>query len=442
VIVVVPARAEGDIRMLLSSLASCHPVAVGIEVIVVVNASEDDGEVERSANRHTCESVRQWRTDVAAVGLKSKGQGCAFSVHLVCEEQLPRERAGVGTARKIGLDEAVNRLLQAGVDDGVLLNLDADCTVSERYFTDVVGAFSGPDVNVAHLYFEHELPGDESLRNAMTDYELYLRVHVAALRLIDAPLRCHTVGSCIAVRASAYVALGGMNRRQGGEDFYFLNKVAQRFEIVELSGMTVYPSARFSQRTPFGTGQALQRALPDALPGDLPMYDPRTYGVVFTALRALDRAYYIGPGEWVDSRQLFGVAAGFFDDLEWREKVHSAREGVASAQAYTKRIRVWFDGFQVIKLANWLSLNAFSKVPVRHSARTIAYWHEGALDESSLVTLFAGVLAPRQPLHVGGTTDHGGIDATGGANIATILALLQWFRALDRACGRSVAVVD
>ncbi|MGK0172928.1 MAG: hypothetical protein ACI9W2_004672, partial [Gammaproteobacteria bacterium] len=282
VIVVVPARAEGDIRLLLSSLASCHPIAVGIEVIVVVNASEDDGEVERVANRHTCESVRQWRTDVAAVGLKSKGHSCAFSVHLVCEEQLPRELAGVGMARKIGLDEAVNRLLQAGVDDGVLLNLDADCTVSERYFAGVVEAFSGPHVNVAHLYFEHELPGDPSLRNAMIDYELYLRAHVAALRLIGAPLRCHTVGSCIAVRASVYVALGGMNRRQAGEDFYFLNKVAQRLEIAELSGITVYPSARLSQRTPFGTGQALQRALPNALPGALPMYDPRTYGVVFT----------------------------------------------------------------------------------------------------------------------------------------------------------------
>jgi hypothetical protein len=35
----------------------------------------------------------------------------------------------------------------------------------------------------------------------------------------------HTVGSAMAVKAYQYVKVGGMNRRQAGEDFYFIQKL-------------------------------------------------------------------------------------------------------------------------------------------------------------------------------------------------------------------------
>ena len=40
------------------------------------------------------------------------------------------------------------------------------------------------------------------------------------------PWAMYTVGSAFAVTAEAYVKRGGMNRRQAGEDFYFLQNLA------------------------------------------------------------------------------------------------------------------------------------------------------------------------------------------------------------------------
>jgi hypothetical protein len=68
-----------------------------------------------------------------------------------------------------------------------------------------------------------------------------------------------TIGSAFAVRADAYVLRGGMNRRQAGEDFYFLQNLVQLGNVGEISSTKVYPSARLSNRVPFGTGPILQK---------------------------------------------------------------------------------------------------------------------------------------------------------------------------------------
>ena len=88
-------------------------------------------------------------------------------------------------------------------------------------------------------------------------YELYLRYYLLGLRYARFPHAYHTVGSSMAVRAWAYAKQGGMNRRQAGEDFYFLNKIIALGGFTELCGTTVVPSARRSHRVPFGTGRAM-----------------------------------------------------------------------------------------------------------------------------------------------------------------------------------------
>ena len=62
-------------------------------------------------------------------------------------------------------------------------------------------------------------------------------------------------------RASTYALSGGMNRRKAGEDFYFLHKIGPLGKIVAVRNTAVYPSARLSDRVPFGTGKAQQEWL-------------------------------------------------------------------------------------------------------------------------------------------------------------------------------------
>lgn len=88
-------------------------------------------------------------------------------------------------------------------------------------------------------------------------YELYLRYYRLALEYTGHPHAYHCIGSAFAVRTLDYVAQGGMNKRQAGEDFYFLQKLIATGRYATLQSTQVYPSPRFSGRTPFGTGQAV-----------------------------------------------------------------------------------------------------------------------------------------------------------------------------------------
>ena len=62
-------------------------------------------------------------------------------------------------------------------------------------------------------------------REAIMKYELYLRYYRLALEYTGHPHAYHCIGSAFAVRTLDYVAQGGMNKRQAGEDFYFLQKL-------------------------------------------------------------------------------------------------------------------------------------------------------------------------------------------------------------------------
>jgi hypothetical protein len=90
------------------------------------------------------------------------------------------------------------------------------------------------------------------------------------------PYYWHTIGSAFAVSADAYVRVGGMGRQQGGEDFYFLQKVFALGNIRELKDTTVFPMARLSDRVPFGTGPSLQKIVnePD---GNVRAYSKRAF---------------------------------------------------------------------------------------------------------------------------------------------------------------------
>ena len=175
-------------------------------------------------------------------------------------EELPDPKGGVGWARKIVLDEAARLLSQ----EGIMLCLDSDCTVAQNYLKVVTDHFqSNPDCNAVSIYFEHNLDTlgyDE--RHAIIQYELHLRYLVHAMRWAGHPFAFQTVGSSMAVRRKGYLAHGGMNTRQAGEDFYFLQKFIEVDSLQEIRNTTVYPSARISDRVPFGTGRAMSQLLP------------------------------------------------------------------------------------------------------------------------------------------------------------------------------------
>ncbi len=110
--------------------------------------------------------------------------------------------------------------------------------------------------------FEHPLSGNEfpeEVYRFITLYELHLRYYFRGLAFSGFPYVFHTVGSAMGVKAFQYVKAGGMNRRQAGEDFYFIQKLVPSGGYFNLNSTTVYPSPRPSFRVPFGTGASIAR---------------------------------------------------------------------------------------------------------------------------------------------------------------------------------------
>ena len=123
-VVVIPCFDEPDVLTTLRSLMLCVSTQNSVCVLVVVNSGELTDKAAIQNNRKTFNEL--------SVFAKEHSQPKLCFHALLCED-LPRKHAGVGLARKIGMEWAVRGFLQSGNSDGVIISLDADCTVSENY---------------------------------------------------------------------------------------------------------------------------------------------------------------------------------------------------------------------------------------------------------------------------------------------------------------------
>src|SRR5215211_5655639 len=147
--VVIPCFNEPDLIGALEALRRCDPPQEIFEIIVVINSPTGAAEAIVARNHKTVEESRAWIA------------GSGFSVHLIEACDLPPRHAGVGLARKIGMDEALRRFDDAGtLDVGIILCFDADCTCAPNYVVAVENHFrTHPESAACSIYFEHPLEG-------------------------------------------------------------------------------------------------------------------------------------------------------------------------------------------------------------------------------------------------------------------------------------------
>jgi hypothetical protein len=251
-VVVVPCYREPDILSTLNSLKACEPSVTNVEVIVLVNHSEIALKETKDYNCKTKVDIDNWI-------LNNRMEGIQF--FCVGPIELKKKWAGAGLARKKGMDEAVRRFNLLGKTDGIVVSLDADTLVDTNYLSEIENHFKINSKQVgATVAFEHQKK-DLGQRHfdGIVFYEQYLSYYKQALDFSGYPYSMFTIGSAFAVRALAYVKRGGMNRRQAGEDFYFLQNLVQIGNVGEITTTKVYPSSRLSDRVPFGTGPILRK---------------------------------------------------------------------------------------------------------------------------------------------------------------------------------------
>ncbi len=338
-VIVIPVYDEQYPLTPLKSLARNARPEQSVEVICVLNASENSRQEILERNRQAKHEMVQWVEDEKPF----------FDLHIIEENQLQEKFAGVGLARKIGMDEAAYRLHKVGFMNGIIACLDADTEVESNYCNALIGFFEQHSKFTAcSIHFEHPLDSPGYKREvifAIMHYELHLRYYRLGIAYAALPFAYHTIGSAMAVKGEAYIMSGGMNKRKAGEDFYFLQKYMTVNQLGSCAATTVYPSPRPSHRVPFGTG----RAVGEFLMGERNIeesYDLR----VFEELKAAfgtTADWYEGSVKINDKLMQF-TGEGLLDQIEM------FRQEAADLCDFRKRFFQWFNAFKTLKFIHFL----------------------------------------------------------------------------------------
>lgn len=345
-IVMIPCLNEPEIIRTLESLWACSPIKSACEVVVVVNESESSSGEIKATNERTYQELLDW---------KMQNDRKIMILHPIYARSVDARFAGAGMARKIGMDEIIRRFNDLNRPDGIIVSLDADCMVSENYLQEIERTFiSDKKCFAATLNFRHRVEemADEKQRQGILLYEDYLHYYKKALDFAGFPNSIYTIGSAFAVRASAYVKQGGMNRRQAGEDFYFLNKLTNLGRIVEISNAFVYPSARVSDRVPFGTGAAMNKWM--SSDGDLTVtYSFQAFLDLKKLFDQVELLYRVDETAYAAIKSVLTTPIiDYFKVIDFDQKVIEINKYSSSLAAFKKRFFQVFDAFIIMRFLN------------------------------------------------------------------------------------------
>jgi hypothetical protein len=261
-----------------------------------------------------------------------------------------------------------------------LFSTDADVTLPPNYFD--VAAAAKPAVGALLFEFDHRPSGEPALDRATFEYESYLRYYTLGLAWAKSPYAFHTLGSCLSIHAQAYAAVRGFPKREAGEDFHLLSKVAKITGVQSLHEPRIAIASRRSLRTPFGTGARVESTLAGKAVG---FHDPRLFALLRAVHQSLHRwATEPGgdrlamPGDTDEG--LWAVAASVLGELDLAALLsHAARVG-RDADDRLLHLHTGFDALKTLRLLR----------AVEQRAGLVTLDHGRALQQAPFVALPAG----------------------------------------------------
>lgn len=344
IIIVIPAISEREnIRNLLNNLRNVINNKISVLIIIVVNNKQSTNNSIKLQNYKTIELLKSIEKinniDINFIDASSPGN------------ELPEKDGGVGLARKIGMDLALNYFDYS--NNTLLVCLDADCEVSKNYL-EVLENYANIGIKAGYVPFEHRFTDNEEENFAIICYDIFLHYYVAMLKYALSPYAFHTIGSTMVCSADAYCKIQGMNKRLAAEDFYFMEKLSKLYEIKILKEAKVYPLGRSSWRVPFGTGQRVARYLAK-IQNEYVLYDPN----IFLILKSWNEIYFnnntLLAEEYLLKAEKISIHLKNFlldnnFEKEWQKILNSSK----SETQIQKQKKYWFDGFRTLKLVHYL----------------------------------------------------------------------------------------
>ncbi|MEA2043641.1 MAG: glycosyltransferase family A protein [Bacteroidota bacterium] len=342
IITVIPASDEPNLLQCLESVTSCHPPRNRAEIIVVINHSENAPKTVKSQNEQSYHEVQSF----------AQANTSPFNIRTLYLNNQPKKHAGVGLARKSGMDLAVAIYNQINKPQGIITCTDADCTVDKNYFRAIEHFFlKNNKPRGVSIRYEHEIEGENYSSvdyDRIISYELHLRYYNQALRYINYPYAYQTVGSSFAVTAESYAKQGGMNKRKAGEDFYFLHKIIKGGKFHDLNETVVFPSSRASNRVPFGTGAAIK----DMRKENMSAYPTYDFKAFLDLQKFLNKRHELfGSGDTVNpgSKSM----AAFLENENFAKDIKHMNKISPNLKRFEKHFFNIFDAFKVVKFLNF-----------------------------------------------------------------------------------------
>ena len=267
---------------------------------------------------------------------------------------IPR-RQGVGLARKIGCDIALNLYVQGLIESPWIYTSDADAVLPKNYFSHPLSN-SG-----AHVFSHRHLSSDDALQSAVNAYDQHMAYYVAGLEYAGSQYAYPTLGSTIVIHATTYAQIRGFPKRNAAEDFYLLNKTAKVSEVRFTPDVEITLEARVSTRVPFGTGPALASILEQNSP--YLSYNFQAFEALKTTLAALDD--FADTGVLKIDPELFDVISS----LGWQDREARFAEGYQPTQR-KRVVHDWFDALKTLQFMHH-SADVFPDAPLLETIATL-----------------------------------------------------------------------
>jgi hypothetical protein len=355
-IVVVPSLAEFErIYNCINSLERNNEKILKRTLVIIVINNSDKSETEIvDNNRKTFQLLSNYsgKLDINFIDAFSEGNA------------LKKKLAGVGFARKIGLDLALTKFDYSTSEKKILFWLDADCEVEQNYLEVVTDTFKHRNLNSSVIEYEHKINDQDAEARAMVCYETFLRYFKLGLVYAKSHYDYHAIGSTIVCDVDSYIKAGGMNTKQAGEDFYFLEKLAKQNKVETIKETIVYPSSRKSWRVPFGTGQRITRYLKN-IQDEYLVYNPMSFELLknwlefFSSDSTIDSDKII-----VEAKKINVHLYNFLVEQKFEKSWNKILNNSESIDEIRKQKIFWFDAFRTLKLIHFLRQKLYNDINV------------------------------------------------------------------------------
>lgn len=286
-------------------------------------------------------------------------------------------KQGVGRARRVGCDLALQLMTHGQIDSQWICSGDADACWSDALFDQAWPSTA----SAVTLPFTHLPSADQHLSEATLLYELRLHHYVLQLMAINSPYAFHTLGSACAFNVAAYAAVRGMPLRSAAEDFYMLNKLAKIAPIHRVTGPMVTIEARISSRVPFGTGPAVQKLTDCVAPIDEPIfYDARCFETLNRVHQLFERwisAETINTANDLKADLESNLAKTIGEKLEqwhYQDAIAHIRTAAAAPDQRRPHLDTWLDGFKTLQLIHAIRDAGYCNISFRESIQRGDQW--------------------------------------------------------------------